>query len=128
MGAGVFLCIVLIVLLVKYKRRKRTPNISTPVNILLEANKISSGPLPLDEENYPENPVYTELDVNRVHGRNTMEDGTYQKLVKRDSDYVIPAERRDTYEDIKMGRNLPGYEELDLSKREADDYQKLMKT
>ena len=128
MGAGVFLCIVLIVLLVKYKRRKRTPNISTPVNILLEANTISPEPLPLDEENYPENPVYTELDVNRVHGRNTMEDGTYQKLVKRDSDYVIPAERRDTYEDIKMGRNLQGYEELDLSKREADDYQKLMKT
>jgi hypothetical protein len=119
---------VLIVLLVKYKRRKRTPNISTPVNILLEANTISPEPLPLDEENYPENPVYTELDVNRVHGRNTMEDGTYQKLVKRDSDYVIPAERRDTNEDIKMGRNLQGYEELDLSKREADDYQKLMKT
>jgi hypothetical protein len=29
---------------------------------------------------------------------------------------------------MKMGRNLPGYEELDLSKREADDYQKLAKT
>jgi hypothetical protein len=27
-----------------------------------------------------------------------------------------------------MGRNLPDYAELDLSKREADDYQKLMKT
>jgi hypothetical protein len=74
----------------------------------------------------PENPGYAELDKNRLQGRN---DGTYQKLVKRDSDYVIPAhERRESYEDIKMGRNLPDYEELDLSKREADDYQKLMKT
>jgi hypothetical protein len=46
----------------------------------------------------PENPVYTELDV---YGRNTTEDGTYQKLVKQDSDYVIPAhERRESYEDI----------------------------
>ena len=74
----------------------------------------------------PENPGYAELDKNRLQGRN---DGTYQKLVKRDSDYVIPAhERRESYEDMKMGRNLPGYEALDLSKREADDYQKLMKT
>ena len=46
----------------------------------------------------PENPVYTELDVK---GRNTKEDGTYQKLVKQDSDYVIPVhERRESYEDI----------------------------
>jgi hypothetical protein len=46
----------------------------------------------------PENPVYTELDVK---GRNTTEDGTYQKLVKRDSDFVTPAhERRESYEDI----------------------------
>ena len=46
----------------------------------------------------PENPVYTELDVK---GRNTMENDTYQKLVKQDSDCVIPAhERRESYEDI----------------------------
>ncbi|CAB4038678.1 Hypothetical predicted protein, partial [Paramuricea clavata] len=77
----------------------------------------------------PENPGYTELDKNRRQGRNKTDDGTYQKLVKRDSDYVIPAhERRESYEDIKMGRNLPDYEELDLRKREADDYQKLVKT
>ena len=70
----------------------------------------------------PENPVYTELDVNRVHDTNTTEDGTYQKLVKQNSDYVIPAhERGETCEDIKMGRNLPaGYEELDQSKLEAE--------
>jgi hypothetical protein len=69
-----------------------------------------------------ENPVYTELGENRVHGRNTAEDGTYQKLVKRDSDCVIAVhERRESYEDIKMGGNLPaGYEKLDLSKRETE--------
>jgi hypothetical protein len=73
----------------------------------------------------PENPVYTELDMN---GRNTTEDGSYQKLEKQDSDYVLPAhERRESYEDIKMGRNLPDYTELDQSKREVDDYQKLVK-
>ncbi|CAB3989870.1 MAM and LDL-receptor class A domain-containing 1-like [Paramuricea clavata] len=50
----------------------------------------------------PENPVCTELDDNRVHGRNTTGDGTHQKQVKRDSDYVIPPayERRESYEDI----------------------------
>ncbi|CAB3990324.1 Hypothetical predicted protein [Paramuricea clavata] len=69
----------------------------------------------------PENHIYTELDVNRVHGRNTTEDGTYQKLVKQDSDYVIPAhERRESYQDIKMGRSLPDNTELDLSKRETE--------
>jgi hypothetical protein len=74
----------------------------------------------------PENPVYTELDAK---GRNITEHGTYQKLVKQDSDYVIPAhEIRESYQDMKMGRNLPDYEELDLRKREVDDYQKLMKT
>ena len=42
--------------------------------------------------------LYTELDVK---GRNTTENGTYEKLVKQDSDYVIPAhERRESYEDI----------------------------
>ncbi|CAB4019260.1 Hypothetical predicted protein, partial [Paramuricea clavata] len=67
----------------------------------------------------PENSVYTELDVNRVHGRNTTEDGTYQKLVKRD--YVIQAhEGRESYEDMKMGGNLVDYEKLDQSKLEAE--------
>ncbi|CAB4017111.1 MAM and LDL-receptor class A domain-containing 2-like [Paramuricea clavata] len=66
----------------------------------------------------PENPVYTELDLN---GRNTTEDGTYQKLVKQDSDYVIAAhERRESYQDIKMGENFPDYTELDQSKRETE--------
>jgi hypothetical protein len=76
-----------------------------------------------------ENPGYTELDKNRLQGRNVTDDSTYQKLQRQDSDYVIPAhERRESYEDIKMGGNLPGYEELDQSKREADDYTPLTKS
>ena len=56
----------------------------------------------------PENPVYTELDANGVHA-------------KQGSDYVIPAhERRESYEDIKIGRNLPDNTELDQSKRESE--------
>ena len=68
-----------------------------------------------------ENPGYTELDKNRLQGRNA-DDSTYQKLQRRDSDVTPAHERRESNEDIKMGRNLPGYEELDQSKREADDY------
>jgi hypothetical protein len=76
-----------------------------------------------------ENPGYTELDKNRLQGRNAADDNAYQKLQRRDSDNVIPAhERRESYEDIKMGRNLPGYEELDQSKREAEDYTSLTKS
>jgi hypothetical protein len=76
-----------------------------------------------------ENPGYTELDKNRLQGRNAADDNAYQKLQRRDSDNVIPAhERRESYEDIKMGRNLSGYEELDQTKREADDYTPLTKS
>ncbi|CAB3992973.1 MAM and LDL-receptor class A domain-containing 2-like [Paramuricea clavata] len=50
-GAGVFLSIVLIVLLMKYKRRNRASKLSTPVfNIPLETNEISPEPLPVDED------------------------------------------------------------------------------
>jgi hypothetical protein len=52
MGAGVFLSIVLIVLLLKYKRLKRAPKLSTPVSIPLETNEISPEPLPVDGVNY----------------------------------------------------------------------------
>ncbi|CAB4032197.1 ephrin type-A receptor 2-like [Paramuricea clavata] len=70
-----------------------------------------------------ENPGYTEFDKNRLQGRNAADDSTYQKLQwRRDSDVTPAHERRESNEDIKMGRNLPGYEELDQSKREADDY------
>ena len=56
-----------------------------------------------------------------MNGRNTTSDDTYQELVNQDSDYVIPAhERRESYEDIKIGRNLPDNTELDQSKRESE--------
>ena len=41
---------------------------------------------------------------------NTTENDTYENMdiVKQDSDYVIPAhERRESYVDMKMGKNLP---------------------
>jgi hypothetical protein len=41
---------------------------------------------------------------------NTMENDTYEDIdtVRQDSDYVIPAhERRESYVDLKMGKNLP---------------------
>jgi hypothetical protein len=60
-----------------------------------------------------------------------MENDTFENIdtVKQASDYVIPVDRRwESYEDMKMGENLPDYEPLDLSKREADHYQKLVKT
>jgi hypothetical protein len=68
---------------------------------------------------------YAELDRNRR--RNSENDGEYQKLQKLDSDYVIPAHQRPEsaceYEDMKMGRNLPDYQELDQNKRETEESQ-----
>ncbi|CAB3996597.1 Hypothetical predicted protein, partial [Paramuricea clavata] len=135
-GCVVFLCIVLIVLLITYKRRKRASKLSTPVNIQL-ADATPKESLPIGQE-----PVYETVD--RVNGEfyndigaNETEDisaeaitSDYEEVgpsnVKEDSDYVIPAhERIESSKDMKMGRNVPDYEPLDLSKREADDYQKL---
>jgi hypothetical protein len=65
-------------------------------------------------------PGYTELDRNRTDETN---DHTYQKLVKRDSDHVIPAHAGEI-------KTTPGYTELDNTKRAQDDsasYQKLIK-
>jgi hypothetical protein len=50
-GGVVFLCIVLIVLLIRYKRRKRAPKLSTPVNIPL-ADATPQESLPIDQVNY----------------------------------------------------------------------------
>jgi competence protein ComGC len=71
--------------------------------------------------------VYTELDQSKR--RNTGDEGFYQKLRKRDSDYVIPHhERRESYKDMKMG----GYAELDQMERKREEsqraYQQLVKT
>ena len=60
-----------------------------------------------------------------------MENDTSENIdtVKQDSDYVTPAhERRESYEYMNMGKNLPDYEPLDLSKREVDHYQELVKS
>jgi hypothetical protein len=53
-GVGVFFSIVLIVLLIKYKRwnKRRASKLSSPANIPLEANETSPEPLPVDEVNY----------------------------------------------------------------------------
>ena len=69
------------------------------------------------------NPGYTELDVNKMQRSNSREDSTYQKLIRRNSDYVVRAnESGESYEEIKMGKNLPGYQELDSNKREIEEY------
>jgi hypothetical protein len=112
-----------------------SPELYEEVEVPSDTHKTSGYETPGQIEAYEEpkmsqeNPGYTELDKNTLQGRNATDDSTYQKLQRQDSDYVIPAhERRESYEDIKMGRNLPGYEELDQSKREADDYTSLTKS
>ena len=69
---------------------------------------------------------YEELNLSK---RQT-DDGTYQKLLKQDSDCVIPAdEGQGMYEDMNVEKSPPDYEELNQSKRETGDgtYQKLVK-
>ena len=65
-------------------------------------------------------PGYTELDKNQQDEPKNV----YQKLLKYDSDYVIPAEA------AEEPQTTSGYTELDNTKREQKDdasYQKLMK-
>ena len=73
--------------------------------------------------------VYAEL--NRNQESETRNDSTYQKLLKPYLDYIIPANVGEDhpYEKIEKNRSLPGYAELDQTKREDLDasYQKLMK-
>ncbi|CAB4021617.1 MAM domain-containing glycosylphosphatidylinositol anchor 2-like [Paramuricea clavata] len=188
--AAIFLCILVIVLLVNYKRWKRASILSPHVNTAFELNETSPVTLTVDEEQdyeivtrinqefnddavtsanksegtsaesvtshyedvevqscyetqvqngtYPEtkssqeNAGYTVLDVNRLRDRNTRDDGTYQKLVKPTSSYVIPQDdRTEPCENMKMEINLPDYTELDQSKRNAENYpayQTLLKT
>ena len=75
--------------------------------------------------------VYTELNRNREN-EHTNDINTYQKLLKPDSDYVIPAcvPEESPYEEVEKQKSLPGYTQLDQAKRVTDDdalYQKLMK-
>jgi hypothetical protein len=72
---------------------------------------------------------YTELDKNRADETN---DHTYQKLLKRDSDYLIPTHAEAEPSCVEDGKikTTPGYTELDNTKRVLDDsasYQKLLK-
>jgi hypothetical protein len=74
-------------------------------------------------------PGYTELDKNRADETN---DHTYQKLVKRDSDYLIPTHAEAEPSCVEDGKikTTPGYTELDNTTRVQDDsasYQKLIK-
>ncbi len=75
-------------------------------------------------------PGYTALDKSQQD--DTANDHAYQKLVKYDSDYVIPAEshrQTEAYEEVGKEKTPPGYTELDATKRQEDNtgYQKLIR-
>lgn len=59
----------LIALLIKYKRRKRAPELSTPVNIQLETNKNLQEPLPAISVN--------QVNYTYVHGVGNTVNGYY---------------------------------------------------
>ena len=70
---------------------------------------------------------YAELDKSR---RETTDDVDYQKLLKKDSGYVIPFEGDiKTNEEVGETNSPPGYTELDGTKCDLKDnsYQKLIK-
>ena len=76
----------------------------------------------------PPSHVYAELNRNQRDEN----DHLYQGLIKRDSDYVIPAHTgaEPFYEEVGKKTSPPGYQELDITKRVQDDsahYQKLIK-
>ena len=91
--------------------------------------------VPVDDETTPYEEVqnssssaYAELNRNQ----NANADNTYQKLVKRDSNYVIPNhdDEEPSYEDVEKKKSPPGYTDLNETKRVKDDdegYQKLVK-
>ena len=67
---------------------------------------------------------YTTFDQQKIEGRNTGEDNTYQNLPKQESHDHEP------YKMSKAKENLSDYEELDECRREVEDphvYQKLVK-
>ena len=75
-------------------------------------------------------PVYTELNRNREDENEN--DKTYQKLLKHDSDYVIPndGDGEPSYEEVGKKKTPPGYTDLNETKRVKDDdeaYQKIVK-
>ena len=97
---------------------------------LTDYSAADGGTEPYEEVQILPPPVYAELDRNRQD--ETTNDGLYQKLLKRDSDYVIPAhtEAESSYEEVGKIKTPPGYTELENTKRVQDDsacYQKLIK-
>ena len=113
-------------------RNRRVENTSdSTYQKLLKPSSDYVIPANADESSYEVVPdsspsVYTELNRNQKN-QNT-NDNAYEKLLKHDSGYLIPAEDH-TYEEVGKKKSLPGYTELDQSKRENDDasYQKLLK-
>ena len=74
---------------------------------------------------------YAELNRNPEYARPS--DEKYQKLLKHDSDYVIPLDdhKESLHEKVEKKKSLPAYTGLDQTKRELDNnalYQKLRKT
>ncbi|CAB4006710.1 Hypothetical predicted protein [Paramuricea clavata] len=130
-GGFVFLCIVLIVFLIKYKRQKRARKLLTPVNIPL-ADATPQQSLPIDQEPHYETVlcIKQEYDDDVATKANESEDISAEG---RTSDHeevgnTTENERGESYEYMNMGMNLPDYEEPDVSKRGVDHYQKLVKT
>jgi hypothetical protein len=89
---------------------------------------IDDGTAPYEEVQISPPSVYAELYRNQHDGN----DHLYQGLIKRDSDYVIPAHTKaePSYEEVGKKKSPSGYQELDITKRVQDDgayYQKLIK-
>lgn len=76
-------------------------------------------------------PGCTKLRKYRSERKNTTEDGASMKSLDEDLEYCIPEDKeREPYENMKGLKNLPGYQELDIFRREYEDfttYQKLIK-
>ncbi|XP_028411036.1 discoidin domain-containing receptor 2-like isoform X2 [Dendronephthya gigantea] len=86
----------------------------------------NDGPGSYEEVQILQPSIYAELDKNR---RETNDDNNYQKLLKNESDYVIPNEgQTGTYEEVKKKNSSSFYTALDNTKRDHEDddsYQKL---
>jgi hypothetical protein len=74
-----------------------------------------NGTEPYEEVQISPPSVYAELDRNRQD--EATNDATYQKLLKRDSNYTIPnhTEAEPSYEEVGKIKTPPGYKELDNS-------------
>ena len=111
----------------------RPSQVTEPPFLLIQEPDYSAadnGTEPYEEVQISPPSVYAELDRNRQD--KATNDATYQKLLKRDSNYTIPnhTEAEPSYEEVGKIKTTPGYKELDNTKRVQDDsacYQKLIK-